>query len=222
MPPPCWPATRRCARTPTTGWCARRIGLLRRTLSAPGRVGAQPVRADRAGLVLRRHAGRAGVRCRPQPTCSRCPTMRRARRRSRCRTPTSALYPMATGQTPPRAPLLRRGRAAARARQERSAQPLDADAALALGLVTAAPDDIDWADETRIAIEERVAMSPDALTGWKPTCASTATRTWPRASSAASPHGRTGSSSAPTPSARRARSRSTARARRPHFDWNRV
>ena len=44
-------------------------------------------------------------------------------------------------------------------------QPLDADAAFAVGLVTANPDDIDWADETRIAIEERVAMSPDALTG---------------------------------------------------------
>jgi benzoyl-CoA-dihydrodiol lyase len=42
---------------------------------------------------------------------------------------------------------------------------LDADAALALGLVTAAPDDIDWADEIRIAIEERAAMSPDSLTG---------------------------------------------------------
>ena len=34
-----------------------------------------------------------------------------------------------------------------------------------LGLVTAAPDDIDWADEIRIALEERAAMSPDALTG---------------------------------------------------------
>ncbi len=42
---------------------------------------------------------------------------------------------------------------------------LNADAALALGLVTAAPDDIDWDDEIRIAIEERAAMSPDALTG---------------------------------------------------------
>jgi benzoyl-CoA-dihydrodiol lyase len=42
---------------------------------------------------------------------------------------------------------------------------LDADASLKLGLVTAAPDDIDWADEVRIAVEERVAMSPDALTG---------------------------------------------------------
>ncbi len=42
---------------------------------------------------------------------------------------------------------------------------LDADAALALGLVTAAPDDIDWADEIRLALEERASMSPDALTG---------------------------------------------------------
>ena len=44
-------------------------------------------------------------------------------------------------------------------------QFLDADAAFALGLVTSNPDDIDWADEVRIAIEERVAMSPDSLTG---------------------------------------------------------
>jgi len=42
---------------------------------------------------------------------------------------------------------------------------LTAEEAFDLGLVTAAPDDIDWADETRIAIEERAAMSPDALTG---------------------------------------------------------
>ena len=45
------------------------------------------------------------------------------------------------------------------------ARPSHADAAFKLGLVTAAPDDIDWADEVRIAVEERVAMSPDALTG---------------------------------------------------------
>jgi benzoyl-CoA-dihydrodiol lyase len=44
-------------------------------------------------------------------------------------------------------------------------QMLDADAAFAVGLVTSNPDDIDWADEVRIAIEERSAMSPDALTG---------------------------------------------------------
>ena len=42
---------------------------------------------------------------------------------------------------------------------------LDAKAASALGLVTSAPDDIDWDDEVRLALEERAAMSPDALTG---------------------------------------------------------
>jgi benzoyl-CoA-dihydrodiol lyase len=44
-------------------------------------------------------------------------------------------------------------------------QRLTADQALELGLVTAAPDDLDWADELRLAIESRVALSPDALTG---------------------------------------------------------
>jgi benzoyl-CoA-dihydrodiol lyase len=74
------------------------------------------------------------------------------------------LFPMATGQSR----LERRfyGEAPAlEAVREKAGQALDADAAFALGLVTANPDDIDWADETRIAIEERVAMSPDALTG---------------------------------------------------------
>jgi len=34
-----------------------------------------------------------------------------------------------------------------------------------LGLITFAPDDLDWSDEVRIAIEERTSLSPDALTG---------------------------------------------------------
>ena len=38
-------------------------------------------------------------------------------------------------------------------------------AALDLGLVTFAPDDLDWDDEMRLAIEERASLSPDALTG---------------------------------------------------------
>ena len=74
------------------------------------------------------------------------------------------LYPMVTGQ----------GRLARRFYDEQPAldavhaaaqQPLDADAAFELGLVTSNPDDLDWDDEVRIAIEERVSMSPDALTG---------------------------------------------------------
>ena len=43
--------------------------------------------------------------------------------------------------------------------------PLDAQEALAAGLVFSAPDDIDWDDEVRMAIEARAAFSPDALTG---------------------------------------------------------
>jgi benzoyl-CoA-dihydrodiol lyase len=73
-------------------------------------------------------------------------------------------YPMATGQS-------RLGRrfydetAPLAAVRATIGQTLDADAAFGLGLVTSNPDDIDWDDEVRIAIEERVAMSPDALTG---------------------------------------------------------
>jgi benzoyl-CoA-dihydrodiol lyase len=72
-------------------------------------------------------------------------------------------YPMASSQT-------RLGR-----RFYDEAPPLDAarasigtllsgPEAQALGLVTSAPDDIDWTDEVRLAIEERVSLSPDALT----------------------------------------------------------
>ena len=41
----------------------------------------------------------------------------------------------------------------------------DPQEALAAGLITFAPDDLDWDDEVRMAIEERAALSPDALTG---------------------------------------------------------
>ncbi|HKR12774.1 MAG TPA: 2,3-epoxybenzoyl-CoA dihydrolase [Pyrinomonadaceae bacterium] len=41
----------------------------------------------------------------------------------------------------------------------------DTEEAEELGLITFAPDDLDWEDEIRVAIEERTALSPDALTG---------------------------------------------------------
>ncbi|MFA6310905.1 MAG: 2,3-epoxybenzoyl-CoA dihydrolase [Sterolibacterium sp.] len=44
-------------------------------------------------------------------------------------------------------------------------QALSAEQALQLGLITFAPDDLDWEEEIRIAIEERTSLSPDALTG---------------------------------------------------------
>ena len=71
-------------------------------------------------------------------------------------------YPMATGQS-------RLGRRfydekpALAAVAAKVGQPLNANGALALGLATSSPDDIDWTDEVRLAIEERVSMSPDAL-----------------------------------------------------------
>ncbi len=68
-------------------------------------------------------------------------------------------YPMVSGDSRLSArycgevPALERGKA------------YDAKAAGKLGLVTATPDDIDWEDEVRLAIEERASLSPDALTG---------------------------------------------------------
>jgi benzoyl-CoA-dihydrodiol lyase len=47
----------------------------------------------------------------------------------------------------------------------RCGESLEAEEALALGLITFGPDDIDWDEEVRLAVEERNSFSPDALTG---------------------------------------------------------
>jgi benzoyl-CoA-dihydrodiol lyase len=47
----------------------------------------------------------------------------------------------------------------------RQGDALDAAAALEAGLVTFAPDELDWDDEIRLAVEERASLSPDALSG---------------------------------------------------------
>ncbi len=73
-------------------------------------------------------------------------------------------YPMVTGQSR----LARRfyGDAGELAAVERATErALTPDEATELGLVTRTPDDLDWDDEVRIALEERASMSPDALTG---------------------------------------------------------
>src|SRR5436305_4287159 len=44
-------------------------------------------------------------------------------------------------------------------------EAFDTDAAVEAGLITVAMDEIDWEDELRVAVEERVSLSPDALTG---------------------------------------------------------
>jgi benzoyl-CoA-dihydrodiol lyase len=49
--------------------------------------------------------------------------------------------------------------------QEQIGRELDAEIAQELGLVTFALDDVDWADEVRVFLEERLSFSPDSLTG---------------------------------------------------------
>ena len=49
--------------------------------------------------------------------------------------------------------------------QAYTGRDIDAETADELGLVTFIPDDIDWEDEVRLALEERASFSPDALTG---------------------------------------------------------
>ncbi len=71
--------------------------------------------------------------------------------------------PMGNGLTRLQSRFLREPGRVSRALE--SGGPIGTSAAVALGLVTLAPDDIDWDDEVRIAFEERASMSPDALTG---------------------------------------------------------
>jgi benzoyl-CoA-dihydrodiol lyase len=73
-------------------------------------------------------------------------------------------YPMSNGLTRLETRLLGEPDKVAAA-QGRPGEDLEAGDADAAGLVTFIPDDIDWEDEVRLAIEERASFSPDALTG---------------------------------------------------------
>jgi benzoyl-CoA-dihydrodiol lyase len=73
-------------------------------------------------------------------------------------------YPMVTGLTRLKA-RLQDDAGAVEAAAGRIGEDLDAADAEKLGLATFTPDEIDWEDEVRLAIEERAAFSPDALTG---------------------------------------------------------
>ena len=73
-------------------------------------------------------------------------------------------YPMSNGLTRLQTRFLGEPESIEKARQL-TGKPLDAKAALAAGLVTFTPDDLDWTDEVRILDEERASYSPDALTG---------------------------------------------------------
>ncbi len=167
-PTPCWPWTRRSSATPTdwfvretTRHAAADAGAARRHL-------AHALRADRAGVVLRRHAARAGAGRRPQLHARAAGRQDGGRpRRAADRAVAAELRRLPDGQRARahRVALLRRGGADRAGAGRRRPQRSPPTTALDLGLVTAAPDDLDWADEIRIALEERASLSPDALTG---------------------------------------------------------
>jgi benzoyl-CoA-dihydrodiol lyase len=73
-------------------------------------------------------------------------------------------YPMVNGQSR-LAQRFCNETAALDAVRARVGEMLSPAAALSLGLVTATPDDLDWTDEIRLALEERASLSPDALSG---------------------------------------------------------
>ncbi len=74
------------------------------------------------------------------------------------------LFPMANGLTRIAAHFQEDAGAEAAVR-ERTGEAIGPQDAADLGLVTFAPDELDWEDEVRVAIEERASLSPDALTG---------------------------------------------------------
>ena len=128
-------------------WLVREtIGLLRRTFSRLDVSSRSLFALIEPGSCFAGTLARTGARLRPQLPRWRCPTTRRARPRSPWARPTSA----STRWSPARAAC---GAASTTSRRRstpvraKAGQPLDADAAFALGLVTSNPDDIDWADE---------------------------------------------------------------------------
>ena len=138
------------------------VGMLRRTFARLDVTSRSLFALIEAGVVLRRPAGRAGLLRRPRLHARHHRTAPRPR--SSWTNSTSACLPMVNGQSR----LARRfyeeaaPMEAVRAAAGKALLPADA---LKLGLVTATPDDIDWADEIRLELEQRAAMSPDALTG---------------------------------------------------------
>ena len=123
-------------------------------------------RADRAGLLLCRHAGRTGLRRRPLADADRHP---------RGRQPQAAaitlghanfgLYPMGNGLTRLQTRFLGEPDTIKTRAKGKIGIAIEGEEAAELGLVTAAYEDFDWDDELRVMLEERTSFSPDAMTG---------------------------------------------------------
>ena len=203
-------------------WLVREtIGLLAADVGPARRHLAQPLRDDRAGIV--RSPGRcSSLRWPPiARTCSpatkaplRIVVERKQLRRCIRWSPDGRRLATRFQR--------RRRTARARARDAAAARYAAAEA-LELGLVTVTPDDLDWDDELRLALEERAALSPDALDRprGEPAIPGTRRRCGRRFSDG-SRRGRTGSSSGRMPPVNEAPSNCLGAGSKPNFDEERV
>ena len=171
--PPCSPP-RRCSREHADHWLVSEVRLLLGADAQAARpVGAHARRAGRAGELLRRAPRRAGPGRRPLVHARRADPRRYRIRRPRLRLTEAndGWFPMSNGLDagwPPASGAARD--ALERPRDSIGKDLLAAERRSTLGLVTFAPDDIDWDDEVRLALEERNSFSPDALTGMEANC----------------------------------------------------
>ena len=171
---------------------------------------------DRAGLLLRRHARRADLRGRPllhadRPAGGRQPPAGDDHaRRGEPWQPADEQRPVAAGDAVSRRAAIA-GSNAARRPAKSSTPSARQNSASSPSRSTTSTGRTRSASSSRSARASRPTASP----AWRRTCASAGRRPWKRKSLPGSPPGRTGSSSAPTPSAKRARCAATAPARRP-------
>ena len=154
--------TRRCWRIATHWFVRETIGFLRRTLrgSMSRRAASSPSSTRARALPARCSSWRS------PPTAATCSSGEAARRAALALSAAN-FGRLADGQWPTRLATRFNGEAApVAAIAEHSARAARRRATrVELGLVTFAPDELDWEDEIRLAIEERASLSPDALTG---------------------------------------------------------
>ena len=148
-------------------WLVREIRLLlKRVLKRVDMTSRSPGRADRAGKLLRRHAGGTGVRRRPRGDVAGA---RGGDNRGPATLHLSALnfgaYPMGNGLTRLATRFLGEPDSVDARARARSGERWTPKRRKRSGWSPSPTTTIDWDDEVRLMLEERASFSPDALTG---------------------------------------------------------